>query len=302
MKNPKIREIKVSPYDSNISIANLYEEVFLQNLNNDKEILNKQMTESLIGVEEKTLKLDESDDSLLLGEMICYQKLDLRIRKNLLSKIDVASISKNEDHDYVLLGLINPERDVEMLKYALAAGFDPSANDGYKDVLEIAVEQCQAGRKTLSPVHFTQEIKENDQMKKDIELIKLMLRTGKIEGFDQEQGKKEAKKIDQILNNENSDFVDDIQIEGDLRYVVRNWENNEIKIYFNNDPVNQARAYISYLYYSDRSIKTEINNSPVAINVLEGVEIEKPSTITKICQSLYSLLPCFSPQQGEPIR
>ncbi len=279
---------KISPEE--ITINSLVEKLFNEDLSGFLSDLDQVQIGSLDAKE---------DDSVDIGIVLSNQlpdeasKLSLDQRRDFLSKIKIDS--ENLNHYNVLIGLINPARDVEMMKYVLEAGFDPGSSDGSQDVLEIAVQQCQISSKSTKEGFFSNS-RAGGNVEKDLELIKLMMRTGKIAGFFGKEGRREADRIDEI--QETGKLPSDWGLAGanlvrvENGKIVRTYNGDERLISFDaENNIDVARAYVSHLYYNAREIKSEIDSQEVKIDS-EEVYQEQPSssTLSTICAALSN---CF---------
>ncbi len=286
-----MKQVKVRPKKSITDLCEILEDYNVEEFEN---FLDNSIEESL-DIEEN----DGVDIGIIITNQIEGINLSLEQRIKFLSKLNVNSASKKEHFD-ALCGIINLTRDVEIMKSALAAGFDPSADNGYHDVLEIAVQQCQVSDKSAKEVKFINYDNENsdssqskDNLERDIELIKLMLRTGKIADFYGNSGAQEAERINQVqrlgefpiswnISEKNFDGVN-------CGSITRTYKGEEKEIIFDYCNLNRARAYISHLYYSERPLVDNINSEKVSLETLEG---NRPST--SLCSRLASIFSCFA--------
>ncbi len=223
-------------------------------------------------------------------------------------KIDPTKDSPT-DHAHALFSFINPTRNVTGLRAALQKGFDPGALlPAGHDLLEIATQQTQSNNRYGKTVFLRSDLstaENQENFLKDIEMVKLMFRTGKISGYLGEAGIREAQTIEEIYNTgklpegyalqDNEDpGLATVIIGGDTIAIERQDDRLE--------PMSATRAYLhqfherytlpDYLPRAERlmaekvSHQTLSNVTVLAQNEEDSEETPGTNILSRICETL----------------
>ncbi len=277
------------------------DDLFSAGLAGKEALINK-----LLDLGENKIIIKNLDDASSIGALIGNLSpisLDIETRKNIISKIEIYRKIDPKDkesiHRCFVYPFVNPERQPEMIKFVLSKGFDPGALENGWDVLEIAVQQTQGTNRDEKTSFNKEDFNQNiaDYRYADMDLIRLMLRSGKIAGFLGEEGLRKAQIIENILISgelpeEGSEYRDSRERRGQC---IRLGENNThasylidgdiLEIEKDGDKLYAPAAALAYLHQfhgrtvpsrgsanvvMDQPVAAELFNITFSKNLAEG--------------------------------
>lgn len=231
--------------------------------------------------------LTETDSSNAGTVLIAIEQSNLQsskkidLAKKFVSALDISKL--DEKYHYAFLSGLANSRYQDMLQIGLDHGFDPGSKaTETKDVFQVAVEQCQLMKEDNNQ-RFYKESQADHKHLSDIQMTEMMLRTGKVAGFEGRKGEIEADKIKNILDGNGlpQEYVESnfnvVDIAGENFLISKNQEGLTLKVALNANPTTLARVYLHQYY--ERTIPPRQNTE--LDQKIESREKNKPDPTPK---------------------